>query len=71
MRIICVRTGTKYDSWWEYNLKHMIDKYSGLKYDEFVVIKENLYELQVANKLIMFDKYRSGQNIYFDFLQPN
>ena len=44
MRIICVRTGTKYDSWWEHNLKHMIDKYSGLKYDEFVVIKENLYE---------------------------
>ena len=66
MRIICVRTGTKYDVWWENNLKHMIDNYSGLKYDEFVVVKENLYELQVANKLIMFDRYRDGQNIYFD-----
>ena len=66
IRVICVRTGTKYNEWWENNLKYMVDNYSGLKYDEFVVVKENLYELQVANKLIMFDRYRDGQNIYFD-----
>ena len=66
IRIICVRTGTKYNQWWENNLKYMVNNYSGLKYDEFVVVKENLYELQVANKLIMFDRYRDGQNIYFD-----
>ena len=66
LRVICVRTGTKYNEWWENNLKYMVDNYSGLKYNEFVVIKENLYELQVANKLIMFDRYRDCQNIYFD-----
>jgi hypothetical protein len=65
MRIICVRTGDKFDRWYEDNLKYMIDKYSGLQYDEFVVIREEKYE-GVYNKLLMFDKYRDGQNIYFD-----
>lgn len=43
----------------------MIDIYSGLKYDEFVVIRNDEYE-GVFNKLQMFDLYRDGQNIYFD-----
>lgn len=43
----------------------MIDTYSGLKYDEFVVIRDDEYE-GVFNKLQMFDRYRDGQNIYFD-----
>ena len=43
----------------------MIDTYSGLKYDEFVVIRNDEYE-GVFNKLQMFDLYRDGQNIYFD-----
>lgn len=65
MRVICVRTGDKFDQWYEDNLKHMVDTYSGLQYDEFVVIRDDEYE-GVFNKLQMFDRYRDGQNIYFD-----
>jgi hypothetical protein len=68
LRVIAVRTGTKYSKWYEDNLKHMIDKYSGLEYDEFVIIREDLYddERGVFNKLQMFDNFKDGQNIYFD-----
>lgn len=68
LRVIAVRTGNKYNQWYEDNLKHMIDTYSGLKYDEFVVIREDLYddERGVFNKLQMFDRFKDGQNIYFD-----
>lgn len=66
IRVICVRTGAKYSQWHEDNLKHMIDTYSGLKYDSFEVIRDNEYDLQVFNKLQMFDRYRDGTNIYFD-----
>lgn len=66
LRVICVRTGDKYDQWYEDNLKHMIDTYSGLEYDEWCVIHDDIYEMSVANKLQMFDRYRDGQNIYFD-----
>jgi len=65
MRIICVRTGDKFDQWYEDNLKYMIDKYSCLEYDEFAVIRDEEYE-GVFNKLQMFDRYRDGQNLYFD-----
>lgn len=65
LRVICVRTGDKFDQWYEDNLKHMIDTYSGLKYDAFEVIRDDEYE-GVFNKLQMFDRYRDGQNIYFD-----
>ena len=68
LRVICVRTGDKYNQWYEDNLKHMIDQYSGLEYDEFVCIRDDIYddERGVFNKLQMFDRYRDGQNIYFD-----
>jgi hypothetical protein len=68
LRVICVRTGDKYDKWYEDNLKYMIDNYSNLEYNEFVCINEDLYddEYGVFNKLQMFDKYKDGQNIYFD-----
>jgi hypothetical protein len=65
MRVICVRTGDKFDSWYEKNLKHMIDTYSNLDYSSFEVIRDDVYE-GVYNKLLMFDRYRDGQNIYFD-----
>jgi len=65
MRVICVNTGDKYDQWYTDNLKYMIDKYSGLEYDSFEVIDEELYG-GVYDKLQMFDKFRDGQNIYFD-----
>lgn len=65
-RIICVRVGDLYDHWWEDNLRHMIDTYSGIEYDEFVCIRDEEFEMPVANKLLMFDRYRDGQNLYFD-----
>ena len=65
MRVICVNTGDKYDQWYTDNLKHMIDTYSQLKYDSFEVITEEIYS-GVFDKLQMFDKFRDGQNIYFD-----
>ncbi len=65
MRVICVRTGDKFDSWYEENLKYMIDTYSNLDYSSFEVIRDDVYE-GVYNKLLMFDRYRDGQNIYFD-----
>ena len=65
MRIICVNTGDKFGTWYVKNLKHMIDTYSGLKYDEFVVISSENYK-GVFNKLQMFDIYRDGENLYFD-----
>ena len=70
IRVICVRTGNKFDQWYEDNFKYMIDKHSGLKYDEFVVIRDNVYEDDYGcfNKLLMFDRYREEhyRNIYFD-----
>lgn len=66
LRVICVQTGTKYDDWYVDNLKHMVDTYSNLRYDSFEVVTEDLYEIQVFNKLQIFDKFRDGQNIYFD-----
>jgi len=65
MRVICVNTGDKYDQWYTDNLKHMVDNYSGLEYDSFEVIDEEVYG-GVYDKLQMFDKFREGQNIYFD-----
>jgi len=64
-RIICVNTGDKFGQWYVDNLKHMIDTYSGLKYDSFEVITEEKHK-GVFNKLQMFDKFRDGQNLYFD-----
>ena len=54
MRIICVNTGNKFSEWYVKNLKHMIDTYSGLKYDSFEVIRNNKFE-GVFNKLQMFN----------------
>ena len=45
MRIICVNTGNKFGQWYVDNLKHMIDNYSGLKYDSFEVITEEKYKV--------------------------
>ena len=41
------------------------DFYSCLKYDSFEVIEEEKYK-GVFNKLQMFDKFRDGDNLYFD-----
>ncbi|SVE44030.1 uncharacterized protein METZ01_LOCUS496884, partial [marine metagenome] len=43
----------------------MIDTYSGLKYDSFEVIENDLYG-NWYNKLQMYDKFRDGENLYFD-----
>ena len=65
MRIICCRFGNKFTQWHVDNLKHMIDEYSGLKYDSFEVIENDLYG-NWYNKLQMYDKFRDGENLYFD-----
>ena len=46
----------------------MVDNYSNLEYNAFEVITENRYddERGVFNKLLMFEKFKDGQNIYFD-----
>ena len=56
MRIIAVNTGVKFGEWYVDNLKHMIDKYSGLEYESFEVIRDEKYEAWF-NKLQMFDKF--------------
>ena len=65
MRIICVNTGNKFSDWHTNNLKHMIDNYSGISYDNFEVIREENHT-GVFNKLQMFDRFRDGENLYFD-----
>ena len=65
MRIICCRFGTKFTDWHVKNLKHMIDNYSGLSYDSFEVIENDIYG-NWYNKLQMYDKFRDGENLYFD-----
>ena len=65
MRIICCKFGNKFNQWHVDNLKHMIDNYSGLKYDSFEVIENDIYG-NWYNKLQMYDKFRDGENLYFD-----
>ena len=65
MRIICCRFGNKFTDWHVRNLKHMIDEYSGLKYDSFEVIENDIYG-NWYNKFQMYDKFRDGENLYFD-----
>jgi len=65
MRIICCLFGNKFNQWHVDNLKHMIDTYSGIEYDSFEVITEDLYG-NWYNKLQMYDKFRDGENLYFD-----
>jgi hypothetical protein len=43
----------------------MIDNYSSIQYDTFEVIEENLYG-NWYNKFQMYDKFRDGENLYFD-----
>ena len=70
IRVICTRTGTKFNIWWEDNLKFMVDKYSGLEYDEFVVVRDEVFEDDYGtfDNLVMFDRYKEKDwvNIAFD-----
>jgi len=65
MRVICVCTGKKYTDWHVKNLKFMLDNYSELQYNEYVVLTKDKYN-GVFNKLLMFDEFRDGENLYFD-----
>ena len=65
-RVICVRTGDKYDEWYVDNLKFMIDNHTDLMYDEFHVVRNDVHDIAVYNKLEIFKEFRDGQNIYFD-----
>lgn len=63
---ICVCTGTKFDEWYVQNLEHMLRAAGGMRDGEKLhVIREERYE-GVFNKLLMFEEFREGQNIYFD-----
>ena len=64
-RIIACRFGEKFTQWHVDNLKYMIDNWSGIKYDEFEVIETDLYG-NWYNKFQMYDKFRDGENLYFD-----
>ena len=70
IRILCTRTGDKVDQWWEDNLKYMFDKYSNVEYDEFVCVRDNMFDDDYGtfNNLIMFDRYREDDwiNLAFD-----
>ena len=61
MRIIAVNTGVKFGEWYVDNLKHMIDKYSGLKYDSFDVIRDEKYHS-------WFNKLQSWHRWYLNFI---
>tara|TARA_X000000950_G_C13776680_1_gene603347 strand:+ start:271 stop:843 length:573 start_codon:yes stop_codon:yes gene_type:complete len=65
LRVIIVNTGNKFSNWYTDNLKYMIDKYSNLNYDKLEIIDEEIYE-GVFDKLQMFNKFKDGQNIFFD-----
>ncbi len=66
LRVIVVNTGTKYDKWYSNNIEHMVKNYSNLSNYEFIELSIDRFEMQVANKLVMFNEFRDGQNIYFD-----
>ena len=70
IRILCTRTGDKFDQWWEDNLKYMVDKYSKVEYDEFVCVRDDMFDDDYGtfNNLIMFDRYRDDGwiNLAFD-----
>lgn len=63
-RIIIVNTGDKFDEWYTDNLIYMCEKWSGLN-GYYEIIRDEKFE-GVFNKFQMFDRFRSGQNIYFD-----
>ena len=64
-RIIACRFGNKFNQWHVDNLKYMIDFHSGISYDSFEVIENDIYG-NWYNKLQMYDKFRDGENLYFD-----
>ena len=70
IRILCTRTGDKFDQWGEDNLKYMVDKYSKVEYDEFVCVRDDMFDDDYGtfNNLIMFDRYRDDGwiNLAFD-----
>ena len=43
----------------------MIDFHSGISYDSFEVIENDIYG-NWYNKFQMYDKFRDGENLYFD-----
>ena len=65
-----VRTGIKYNQWYEDNLVYMIDNYSNIKYDILEVVRDNKFDDDrgVFNKLQMFNKFTESHitNLYFD-----
>ena len=65
VRVIIVNTGTKFSQWYTDNLIHMVKTYANFDNPTFEVITEEEY-VGVFNKFQIFDKFRDGQNIFFD-----
>jgi|TARA_B100000902_G_scaffold219541_1_gene208550 hypothetical protein len=64
-RVIVAKWGEKYNSWHVNNLKFMLDNYSGIKYNNFVVFEKDTFG-NMYNKLEIFNDYKDGTNLYLD-----
>ena len=63
--IVLVRTGSKYDEWYENNIIYMIRKFGEMKRCEYYIIREG--EGSVYDKLKMFKECTDDVNyLYFD-----
>ena len=63
--LVFVRTGDKYEEWYEKNLIYMAEKFGKLKIDNIIAIREG--EGAVYDKLKMFDICTENKfYIYFD-----
>tara|TARA_E500000178_G_C16980545_1_gene735557 strand:- start:576 stop:1211 length:636 start_codon:yes stop_codon:yes gene_type:complete len=60
IRVGTLAYGDKYDSWWQDNFKYMIDKYSNIEYDEFVIVKDidPLFEEDESNFMNQLTIYK-------------
>tara|TARA_B110000211_G_scaffold229155_1_gene286480 strand:- start:2146 stop:3069 length:924 start_codon:yes stop_codon:yes gene_type:complete len=64
-RVIVACWGNKYNGWHIRNIKHMLDKYSGITYNNFVVFEKDTFG-NMYNKLEIFNDYKDGKNLYLD-----
>ena len=57
-RVIVACWGNKYNGWHIRNIKHMLDKYSGITYNNFVVFEKDTFG-NMYNKLEIFNDYKT------------
>ena len=65
MEIVLLNTPPDYGQQiWVDNIKHMLDN-NNREYDEIHVVDDVVYG-GVYDKLLLFDRFRKGQYLYFD-----